>query len=45
VAPPRHIVWDTSILRQNGTPTSTFNLLNGWTHGALGAGRIAATPR
>jgi hypothetical protein len=45
VAPPRNIVWDTSILGRNGAPTSTFNALSAWTLGAVGAGRIAATPR
>jgi hypothetical protein len=45
VAPPGGIVWDTSLLGQNGSPTATFNALSAWTHGAVGAGRIAATAR
>ena len=45
VAPPGHIVWDTSLLGQNGAPTATFNTLRAWTLGAVGAGRIAAKPR
>jgi hypothetical protein len=45
VAPPGHIVWDTSLLGQNGAPSATFNALISWTLGAVGAGRIAASPR
>jgi hypothetical protein len=45
VAPPGNIVWDTSIVGQNGAPSPSFNALSSWTLGAIGAGRIAAAPR
>jgi hypothetical protein len=44
VAPPRHVAWDTSLVRANGTPDRAFRLLSSWALGAIGAGRVAALP-